>query len=215
VPPPATARTAAASAGALAAEAPRRAPAAPVLPTTPPPTLAPPVQTAALAPASVAVPAAAALSATAAAPAVLAPGGAAGAPSLVFVLTGPAQARVGERFEVSLRARAIRPAQIVPVQIRFDPKVFTVESVRAGEVARGAGITRLEPTIEAQLGRVDLTLSTLGASRIQGEGELLALTLVARAARDRTQLSMAGIRLTGEDPVIAAQPVPLTLQVAP
>jgi general secretion pathway protein D len=145
--------------------------------------------------------------AAAARPAVLS------ANSAEFTLEGPKEVIAGQPFEITLKARTAGPVRLIPLQIRFDSQAFSVDNVRPGALAVDAGIESVQPAIDTRTGRVDVTLTTAGASRIQGDGTLLTLTLTGRSPRITTRVAVAAIRLTGDEALTVAQPAQLVMRV--
>jgi general secretion pathway protein D len=133
--------------------------------------------------------------------------------SAEFTLEGPGEVIMGQPFEVTLRARTAGPLRLIPVQFRFDAQAFSVEDVTPGSLAANAGIESVQPAIDTRVGRVDVTLTTQGDSRIHGDGTLLTLKLMGRSPRITTRVAVAAIRLTGDEPLTVSQPAQLVLRV--
>ena len=112
---------------------------------------------------------------------------------------GPASARVGETFKLTLNARSLPALRSMPVTVRFDPTVVRFESVALGALAERAGAAPPTPAVDALKGRIDIPLSFAQPDGLAGDGALIELTFVVHTGRAVTQLVVAQNEASGTD----------------
>ena len=128
-------------------------------------------------------------------------------------LEGPAQAAVGEEFEVALSMSSEPEISAIRSVVRFDPSALQVVGADFGGLipddARGSG-----PQVGERDGRIRLELPALAVS---GEGQVLTIRFKAVSPRPGTMVAVQQFGATGTDgavvPVMA--PKPLVVAVTP
>jgi general secretion pathway protein D len=103
---------------------------------------------------------------------------------LVLSWVGPAAAvKVGDEFDVELKARTEGPLKGVTAQLRFDPALIEVLSVSdGGFFARVGDAAVFTPRIDANAGIVFATLGAQGSESTPGDAVLLRLRVKLRKA---------------------------------
>jgi general secretion pathway protein D len=112
-------------------------------------------------------------------------------PETDFNWVGPATARVGETFTLSLNAVSLPALRDMPLTVRFDPTVLRFESASLGSLAQGAGAAEITPTIDSRSGRVELPLSFSQPRGMSGDGPVLELTFTVQRGTAATQVILA------------------------
>jgi general secretion pathway protein D len=130
----------------------------------------------------------------------------------------PAGAKVGEEFDVELRARSEGLLKGASVQLRYDPAVLEVLSVAdGGFFSQVGGAAVFTPRIDAGLGVVFATVGASGTGATQGDGALIRLRAKLRKAAAATGFQISS--LVGVDPGNRRVPVegsaPLELKSLP
>jgi general secretion pathway protein D len=131
--------------------------------------------------------AAAATGAAAAAPQTQAgaPASGAGAPSALSV-EGPAEAKVGEEFDVRVQLSSQEPITHLRSQLRFDSSALQIVNASAGEVVpAGAG----NPTVNTRGIGAQLDVTTPAEDPVQGSGTLMTVRFKAVAPRPSTNIA--------------------------
>jgi len=117
-----------------------------------------------------------------------------------FGWSAPERARVGEAFVVSVTASTRSPLMSAASSIKFDPAVLEVVEVTEGDLLnRGDAQTRFDHTLDAQGGRVAVSVSREGFGGLEGQGRLFNVTFKARAASQGTQLQITSMSPVGPD----------------
>ena len=129
--------------------------------------------------------------------------------------TGPAQAKVGETFTVSLRLQTTQPLRGVPLRISFGKDKLELVDIDEGDLFKqGGAATSFTKTIDAAQGQATTGVLRNQANGATGEGNVVSLKFKALTAgpSDITILSLDPIGLAGPVPKPAALPV-LRVQV--
>lgn len=129
------------------------------------------------------------------------------APAVEFRWSGPAEARVGEPFTLSLNARSAEPMSSASLQITYDPLKLAVMEVQEGSLLRqGQARTVFNHKVDPARGRILVSINRGGATGATGEGPLVAVTFkpVSEASGIPVQLSVASPVGTGGRPLGAA-----------
>lgn len=129
------------------------------------------------------------------------------AAAVEFSWRGPAAARVGESFTLSLNAKANEPMASASLQISYDPLKLAVMEVQEGSLlSQGAARTVFNHKVDPARGRILVSINRGGAAGAIGEGPLVEVTFrpVAEAAGIPVQLSVASPVGTGGRPLDAA-----------
>jgi general secretion pathway protein D len=160
--------------------------------------------------ASLAVRPAAAVSERGAAPAAAA---ALARPVRLWLAPGRLTVAPGDRFEVRVQVEAGRPISHLPLSLTFDPAVFVVEKVEAGDFLGGAD----EAQVMSDAGRPGALV--IGASRlgkvagVKGKGTVARLTFRAVAAGS-SELAFEGKALDAALRPVAVRTRPALIEVA-
>ncbi len=102
---------------------------------------------------------------------------------LVLSWQGPATAKVGDEFDVELKARTEGPLKGVTAQVRFDPALIEVLAASdGGFFSRVGGSAVFAPRIDANQGIVFATLGASGGESTPGDAALLRLRVKLRKA---------------------------------
>lgn len=148
------------------------------------------------------------------------PAAAAPAPALPMILSwlGPASIKVGEEFDVELRARSEGLIKGTSVQLRYDPELLEVLSVAdGGFFSQVGGAAVFTPRIDPGLGVVFATLGASAAASTKGDGALIKLRVKSRKAAPAATLQISSI--IGVDPGNRRVPIegslPLELKLLP
>ncbi|HEX6362871.1 MAG TPA: cohesin domain-containing protein, partial [Albitalea sp.] len=131
----------------------------------------------------------------------------AAAPAVEFRWSGPAEARVGEPFKLSLNAKSTEPMSSAALQITYDPLKLAVMEVQEGSLLRqGEARTVFNHKVDPARGRILVSINRGGASGATGEGTMLEVTFkpVSEASGIPVQLSVASPVGTGGRPLEAA-----------
>jgi hypothetical protein len=112
------------------------------------------------------------------------------------IISGPANVRVGEEFEVMIDVTIPAPLQTLSMAIRFDPKVLTFIEARPEELARKSGIDGALHKLESLNGHLNVELHALG-NPLFGQGRLLNLRFSANTARAQTAIALGQANVPG------------------
>jgi general secretion pathway protein D len=129
------------------------------------------------------------------------------APAVEFSWSGPAQARVGEPFTLSLNAKASEPMSSATLQISYDPLKLAVIEVQEGSLLRqGEARTVFNHKVDPARGRILASINRGGAIGASGEGTLVEVVFkpVAEASGLPVQLTVVSPVGTGGRPLEAA-----------
>jgi hypothetical protein len=108
---------------------------------------------------------------------------------------------MGTRFEISLRVNSNQPLQAWPMQLRVDPSLFQVVTVRPGKLPGGSDPNftyRLNPDGNIFIG------ASVQKPAAGSDAELLALTLMPVKAAPSAEVTIASVNLQGA----SGQPIP-------
>jgi general secretion pathway protein D len=109
----------------------------------------------------------------------------AGAPSALSV-EGPAEAKVGEEFDVRVHLSSQEPITHLRSQLRFDSSALQIVNASAGEVVpAGAG----NPTVNTRGIGAQLDVTTPAEDPVQGSGTLMTVRFKAVAPRPSTSVA--------------------------
>lgn len=98
-------------------------------------------------------------------------------PALQLNWSGPAQARVGEPFTLTLNAKATEPLSSTSLQITYDPLKLAVMEVKEGTLlSQGAARTLFNHKLDPARGRILVSVNRGGAVGATGEAPLLEVT---------------------------------------
>ena len=123
---------------------------------------------------------------------------------------GPASAKSGDTFKVSLQLKSDVALQGLPLRIEFDPAALQIEDVTEdGFFKANNGTTSFAKEVDNTAGRVLVSLSRVGGDSVKGDDKVLTLTLRAKAGKE------GGLRIAAALPVSSAQPPPIVALPAP
>jgi hypothetical protein len=132
-----------------------------------------------------------------------APRGAMGIPTASVVQTtapaklewgGPQNVKLGTRFDVSLRVKSDEMLHAWPMQLRFDPSVFDVITVKPGRASGGPA-----PTFDYQVnenGFIQIGAAVQSGTRASN-AELVVLTLMPLKAAPASEVAITSLNLQG------------------
>jgi general secretion pathway protein D len=127
----------------------------------------------------------------------------------------PADARVGDSFDVAVSLSSKQPLARISSQLHFDGKVLELEGVDAGNVIPSGLSTDATPRINQRAGVVQYVVTASKDSPIQGDGGFLVLHFKALAASASTPITLqfAAAGADGRN-VRAGIPAPLAVAVS-
>lgn len=144
------------------------------------------------------------------------PAAAAGSPMTLSFAPQQSVHKVGSTFQMQMDLSGGRDVFSVPMQLHFDPKVLQLINVDTGDLLAKDGQTTA--TVHRDEGNGDVTISTSrppGVKGITGNGNLVTLTFMAKAAGDATvQVTKAAARNSAQSilPVLAGSPAIVHVQ---
>lgn len=120
-------------------------------------------------------------------PAVSAPKGS----PVILRWDGAAQARVGEILSLSLNVTSQDQLHGLPLQVKYDPKIFNVQDVRPGNFM-GQGDTKVgfSKRIIPGAGMIFITQNSHGTAGASGKGELVTIDFKAIQAAERSVVTV-------------------------
>ncbi len=130
-----------------------------------------------------------------------------------LTLQGPASAKLGREFQVSVMVKADRDLPALPLAIRFDPLVVTYLDAELADFGSASGAS-LETVVDRAGGTVRIEVKGNPALSLHGQGALLNLHFAGRVPREQTRVAVARFELkdaAGASALVA--PEPLTLRV--
>ena len=107
-----------------------------------------------------------------------------------LTLDGPAQAKVGDEFQVHVRLATDQSITRLRSQLRFDSSALQLMSAEAGDLVPAAAGN---PKVETRGGGAQLDLTTTSDSPVQGQGSLMVLQFKALAAHPTTIMAMVNV----------------------
>lgn len=133
-------------------------------------------------------------------------------PNLIW--SGPAEAKVGQSFEVAVNLSSPQPLTRISSQLHFDGRVLQLDSADPGAIVPSAAQSATAPRINQRAGVVQYVVAASKDTPIQGHGGFLMLHFKALAAGASTAVSLQFVA-TGSDGrnVRAAIPAPLAITV--
>ena len=133
-----------------------------------------------------------------------------------FNLQGPAQAKVGDRFTLTVAAQAAEPVRSFDFLLGFDPAALKAVEVVEGTFLKQQNIpSSFSGEINQPSGQITLELAGSGDQGAKGAGSVAAITFEVTAAAARSEISViraAPAGMTGESlPHAPPSPHGLTL----
>ena len=138
-------------------------------------------------------------------------------PVLALRWEGPTEAKVGQRFVVSLLASTERLVRSLPFQVGFDPVALQVVGVKEGGFfAQDGGTTNMSSQTDPN-GRVFVGVARSGSEGVRGEGVVATVTLLAIAAKPNTEMRLIAVTpvAAGQLSIQAQLPAPHVVTVKP
>ena len=145
----------------------------------------------------------------------------AGAPATAtnFSFSGPASAKLGSSFELSLQVQPGQPINAIPFTISYDPKSLSVTAVVEGDLMRQGGApASFSSRIDSIAGRI--FASAARPANVAGAtqpGTLVTLKLQALSATTPTglQLLQAQAQDINGKPLTTQLPTPWIITITP
>jgi general secretion pathway protein D len=132
------------------------------------------------------------------------------------MLKGPASAKNGETFEITVRLRADGGIRALPMQIAYDPLKLQVLEVReGGYFKREGGSTSFVRQIAPQDGRVLISVQRNGADGLQGDDAVAILEMrpIAVGSARVAVTSANAVSANGSAPnTVLAPPLEIAIQ---
>jgi general secretion pathway protein D len=121
--------------------------------------------------------------------------GAAGAPAPIsFLWQGPAQAKAGDKFTLSLGTQVAEPLGELDLVISFDPAALKAVEATEGSFVKmynaGGSFNR---DISQDGGQITIRLSGTPEKGARGAGSLVSITFEAIGTAESTQVSLAQV----------------------
>lgn len=140
---------------------------------------------------------AAAPRAPAAVPPVPAPAPAAAQP-MSFNWQGPAQAKVGDRFTLTLGAQAAEPVRNFDFLLSYDPVALKAVEVAEGSFMKQQNVPSIfTRDINQPSGQITLELAGSGDQGAKGTGSVAAITFEVTAAAPRSEITVVRVNPAG------------------
>jgi len=133
------------------------------------------------------------------------------------LLRGPAQAKLGDTFQVALWMKSDQPVSATVAQLGFDPTLLEAVSVTEGTFLNKDGaLTTFSSRIDAA-GRVLVRATRAISSGVAGEGTLATVAFRVKQAAPAAQVSVLSLVSvsTANQPLTAMAPAPLGLVLTP
>jgi general secretion pathway protein D len=158
-----------------------------------------------------------ALAAPGAAPAPVPPAGPAADRQTepVFALTwqAPPQAKVGDEFTVTLRAKADEPITNLGIQLGFDAQSLEVVDVAAGDFLKRGDIPAAFSHSIDPSGKISVrAVARAGGASGPAEGDLLTVTFRATRASAQSQVQLLDVSMPGAATIRRAPPHTIALR---
>jgi general secretion pathway protein D len=130
-----------------------------------------------------------------AAPATAAPA----APVFALTWQGPAQAKVGDEFTVTLRAKADQQITNLGIQLGFDAQALEVVNVAAGDFLRRGDVpAAFSHSIDPNGGKISMrAVGRAGGPTGPAEGDLLSITFKVVQPNAQAQVQLLDVTMPG------------------
>ena len=148
----------------------------------------------------------------AAPPARIEPGTAAPTAGAALTIEGPANARVGDEFQVVVHLSSAQAITHLRSQVRFDSRALQLISATTGEIVPA---TAGSPSVDARSGGAQLDVVASSDDPVQGEGGLMVLRFKALGPRPSTSIAAQVSVLGSAGAAVgngAAAPLNVTIQ---
>jgi len=157
------------------------------------------------------------VAAAASAPAPAAPQ--TGAASLNLAWQGPAGAKVGEQFTVTLKAKAEQPIANLGLQLGFDASALEVVEVTEGAfIKSNSGSTAFSHSIDPTAGTIAVrVVARPGGEQMASDGDLLSVTFRVTQAKPQAQVQLLNVSPAGagSQPVTVPRTAPHQMALLP
>jgi general secretion pathway protein D len=138
--------------------------------------------------------------------------------NITALFQGPAQAKVGETFDVTLWVKSIDPVRQMIARVGYDPSALEVVSVQEGNFLNsdGAG-TMVSRQVDVRNSAVSFSARRRTASGIVGDGLLATITFRAKQAGAPAQIELTSLvtRSARDQPLALVPGEPLQLPLTP
>jgi hypothetical protein len=129
-----------------------------------------------------------------------------------LTLEGPANARVGDEFDVAVHLSTEQAITRLRSQVRFDSTVLQLVSATPGDAVPSAAGT---PTVNTRAGGAQLEIITTPDDPVHGDGGVMNLHFKALKARPTTNVAAMVLVLGAAGAAVgnsAAQPLAIAIQ---
>jgi general secretion pathway protein D len=135
-----------------------------------------------------------------------------------FTWQGPAAAKVGNRFTVTLNTQSGEPVGGLGVTINYDTSVLkAVDAVQGSFLRQGTPPPAFARDIDQGSGQIALDVTNAGGAGAKGAGSIAALTFEVVGAAAQAQISVSRIMPSGASgqPIDYQQPAPYNIALNP
>jgi general secretion pathway protein D len=129
---------------------------------------------------------------------------------------GPAQARVGEPFTLSLNMASDQPVSSLPLVIGYDHAALQAVAVsEGGFLKQNNAQTQFSQRVDQATGRIFVGMGRAGGEGAKGRGQLLSILFKPLQEMPLAQVQLLSLSADGEAAKQLPLPVAYTLTVAP
>jgi len=115
-----------------------------------------------------------------------------------FSWQGPAQAKVGDRFTLTLSTRAAEPVRDLEFLLGFDPAALKAVEVAEGSFLKQQNLpSNFTRDINQSSGQITLELAGTGDQGAKGAGSVAAITFEVLAASAHSEISVSRVAPSG------------------
>lgn len=130
----------------------------------------------------------------------------------------PQQAKVGEQFQVTIKAQADQPVSNLSFTLGYEPTTFSIIHIREGSLFKQHGKRSIfSSKIDPDTGRAFIYASRVGPQGVSGKGSVAVVTFSARAKRTKAPIVINNPRAVSANGAKLPQPssTPLLIKVKP
>lgn len=138
--------------------------------------------------------------------------------AVVLSWQGPAQAKPGETFAVTLNAQSAQAVGGMGLLVSYDPAVLkAVDVTEGGFLGQGGAPTTFSKTVDEAGGQIRVDLAGQGDEGASGTGSVVTLAFEAIAPHPQSQIAIGRLAPTAPDgeALAASVPAPHVVKVAP
>lgn len=115
-----------------------------------------------------------------------------------FSWQGPAQAKIGDRFTLTLSTRSAEPVRNLEFLLGFDPVALKAVEVAEGSFLKQQNLpSNFTRDINQPSGQISLELAGTGEQGAKGAGSVAAITFEVLAASARSEISVIRVAPAG------------------